>query len=169
MNNTEHQIQTLFGKIYDSSMALKDAKKNSISLLTEAGRNEWAESLSSRLNESFELIGEMAGHATDDTVKLRKLLESSKYKDIFNFVKYGNWVKDQVIAPIDEIYDLLTKNKITLKNTLADLNNQIEKTITPSLQKPLILQRDRIEMQLESFERVMKMLEGYKSRLKIKD
>jgi hypothetical protein len=110
----------------------------------------------------------MAGHATDDTVKLRKLLESSKYKDIFNFVKYGHWVKNQVIAPIDEIYDLLTKNKATLGKTLIDLTNQIEKTISPSLQKPLILQRDRIEMQLESFERVMKMLEGYKEKLDIK-
>jgi hypothetical protein len=75
MNNTEHEIQTLFGKIYDSSIELKDAQKSSISLLTEAGRNEWADNLSSRLSESFELIGEMAGHATDDTVKLRKLLE----------------------------------------------------------------------------------------------
>jgi hypothetical protein len=159
MNNTEHEIQTLFAKIYDSSIELKSAQKNSISLLTEAGRNEWAESLSSRLSESFELIGEMAGHATDDTVKLRKLLESSKYKDIFNFVKYGNWVKNQVISPIDEIYDLLTKHQKTLKSTLTDLESQIEKTSAPSLQNPLILQRDRIEMQLESFDRVMKMLE----------
>jgi hypothetical protein len=169
MSNTEHQIQTLFGKIYDSSMALKDAKKDSISLLTEAGRNEWAESLSSRLSESFELIGEMAGHATDDSVKLRKLLESSKYKDIFNFMKYGNWVKTQVIAPIDEIYELLTSHKKTLEKTLIDLTDQIEKTTSASLQKPLILQKDRIEMQLESFERVIGMFEGYKSKLLIKN
>jgi hypothetical protein len=74
-NNTEHEIQTLFGKIYDSSLWLKDAKKSSVSLLTEAGRNEWAESLSERMNESFELIGEMAGYATDDAVRLRKILE----------------------------------------------------------------------------------------------
>jgi hypothetical protein len=84
-------------------------------------------------------------------------------------VKYGNWVKTQVIAPIDEIYDLLTKNKVTLEKTLTDLTTQIEKTTSPSLQKPLILQKDRIEMQLESFERVMVMLEGYKEKLDTKN
>lgn len=60
LNNTEHEIQTLFGKIYSASIALKDSQYESVSLLTEAGRNEWADSLSARLADSFELIGEMA-------------------------------------------------------------------------------------------------------------
>ena len=87
-NNVEHRIQTLFTEIYESSLGLQEAKKSSISLLTEAGANEWAKSLSNRLKESFELMNERAGLATDDAVELRKLLESSQYKDIFNFVKY---------------------------------------------------------------------------------
>lgn len=165
MNNTEHEMQTLFGKIYESSLTLKWAQKSSVSLLTEAGRNEWAESLSERMNESFELIGEMAGYATDDAVRLRKILENSKYKDIFNFVKYGNWVKNQVIAPIDEIYLLLQQNHAILSASLISIDAQIHDTKTPSLQKPLILQKDRIDMQLDSFERVMKMLEGYRKKL----
>jgi hypothetical protein len=80
-------------------------------------------------------------------------------------VKYGNWVKNQVIAPIDEIYLLLQQNHAILSASLISIDAQIHDTKTPSLQKPLILQKDRIDMQLDSFERVMKMLEGYRKKL----
>jgi hypothetical protein len=183
MHDTEHEIQTLFGRIYDSSLALKSAGKDSISLLTEAGRNEWADSLSSRLADSFALIGEMAGHATDDTISLRKILENSKYKDIFNFVKYGDWVKTQVLTPIEEILLLLTKNHDILTRTIVSLDSQIAgiplqhegvPTIgggvvapDPSLQKPLILQKERFEMQIESITRMIEILQSYQERLKV--
>lgn len=157
-NNTEHQIQTLFGKIYESSLELKSGKKESVSLLTEASQNAWAENLSGKIRDSFELIGEMAENATNDTIKLRKLLESSKYKDIFNFVKYGNWIKTQVIEPIKEILELLEKNKNILEKTVIDLDKQISHTGDPSLQKPLILQKERLILQKENIERIMKML-----------
>jgi hypothetical protein len=164
-NNTEHRIQTLFTEIYESSIELKEAKKSSITLLTEAGANEWAKSLASRLEKSFELINTRARLATDDAVELRKLLESSQYKDIFNFVKYGNWIRTQILAPIDEIYLLLTSHHATLKSTVTSLDTQISTTTEPSLQKPLILQRERIVVQLESMERIMTMLDGYKEKL----
>ncbi len=164
-NNIEHRIQTLFSDIYESSMDLKEAKKSSISLLTEAGANEWAKSLSSRLEESFELMNEHARLATDDAVELRELLESSRYKDIFNFIRYGNFIRNQVLSPIDEIYDLLSKHRHTLEGTISSLDAQISTTHEASLQKPLILQRQRLEMQMESIVRVMEMLEGYKAKL----
>jgi len=164
-NNIEHRIQTLFTEIYESSLELKDAKKSSIALLTEAGSNEWAKSLSSRLEKSFELMNARARLATDDAVELRKLLESSQYRDIFNFVKYGNWIRTQILAPIDEIYLLLDKNHATLENTISSLDTQIAMTSDPSLQKPLILQKERIKIQLESMKRIMVMLEGYKEKL----
>lgn len=166
-NNVEHRIQTLFTEIHESSLWLKEAKKTSISLLTEAGANEWAKSLSSRLEESFELMNDRARLATDDAVELRKLLESSKYNDIFNFVKYGNWIRTQILAPIDEIYLLLTSHRATLESTISSLDMQIATTREPSLQKPLILQKERIEVQLESMKRIITMLEGYKNQLKI--
>lgn len=168
-NNTEHHIQTLFTEIYVSSLGLKSAKKNSISLLTEAGANEWAKNLSSRIEESFGFMNEHARLATDDAVALRRLLESSQYKDIFNFVKYGNWICTEILAPIDEIHSLLEWHSATLEGTIASLDMQISSTQEPSLQKPLILQRERIVMQLGSMKRVITMLEGYKERLAIKN
>lgn len=107
MDNTEHEIQTLFGKIASSSIDLRVSSKESISLLTEAGRNEWKENLSGKIHDSLALLSEIASLTTKDATALRKLLESSKYKDIFNFTKYGNWVKKQIIEPIDDILLLL--------------------------------------------------------------
>lgn len=165
VNNTEHEIQTRFAQIARASIALKSGQKQSVSLLTEAGRGEWIDSLSSRLRDSFAVISEMAGEATDQTVELRTLLENSKYKDIFNFVKYGNWIQGQVISPIEEIIVLLTKNRDTIMSTITALNTQIQETTDPSLQKPLIIQKDRLEMQMESIAPMIEMLEGYKKKL----
>ena len=165
-SNTEHTIQTLFSSIDESSHLIQAAKTDSVSLLTEAGRNDWADSLSSRLTESFELIDTRARMATDDTVALRQLLESSKYRDIFNFVKYGNWIKTQILAPINEIYLLLKKNRAILDTTLSHITSQISETHETSLQKPLILQKERLIMQGASINRTMQMLEGYGEKLK---
>lgn len=93
VNNTEHEIQTRFQSITRASIALKSEQKQSVSLLTDAGRGEWIDNLSSRLRDSFTVISEMAGEATDQTVELRDILESSRYKNIFNFMKYGNWIQ----------------------------------------------------------------------------
>ncbi len=165
VNNIEHEIQTRFKKIITASIALKQAKKESLSLLDEASQNLWKDNLSERLSNSFESINTMASQATNDTVELRKILEASKYKDIFNFTKYGNWTKKQILEPIEEIYLLLSKNHDTIKITMQSLDLQIEKTQDPSLKKPLIIQKERLEIQIQSIERVLKMLDGYKEKL----
>lgn len=118
-NNTEYEIQTFFKKILESSIALKQARKESVSLLDQANQNEWKDNLSGKLSDSFEEINNMASRATDDSIKLRKLLESSKYKDIFNFQKYGNWTKKQILDPIEEILLLLKKNHDILSMTIT--------------------------------------------------
>ena len=165
MSNTEHKIQTLFSDIQDSSDRLNTSKKDTVSLLSDASKNEWKENLSARLGESFELINTIANNTTDKSIKLRKILESSKYKDIFNFVKYGNWVKKQILEPIEEILLLLNKNSDTLRNTIFSLDSQIATTTDPSLQKPLILQQDRLKMQVESFQRNIDLLNSYREKL----
>ena len=168
MNNTEHRIQTLFSDIGLSSDALNSGQEETISLLTAAGQNEWTDNLSGRLAASFELTGELARTATDNTIELRSILESSKYKDIFNWIKYGNWVKKQVLEPIEAILLLLIKNRDTLTRTIASLDTQIQENTDPSLQKPLILQQERFEMQIESITPMIEMLEGYKAKLNSK-
>lgn len=164
-NSTEYKIQNLFSEIDESARELEQEKQNTIALLTDAGQNEWKENLLGKINESTELLGKIAWDATGDTVKLRETLENSKYKDIFNFVKYGNWVKKQILEPIESILLLLGNNHATIKRTIVSLDSQITTTTDPSLQKPLELQRERLLLQKESFERVMGMLIGYKAKL----
>jgi hypothetical protein len=165
VNNTEHEIQTLFHGITRASIALKSEQKQSVSLLTDAGRGEWTDNLSSRIRDSFEVVSEMAGDATDQSVELRDILEKSKYRDIFNFVKYGNWIKNQILSPIEEILALLQKNHDTIEKTLISLESQITLTTDPSLQKPLILQKKRFEMQIESIRPMIEMLQNYQEKL----
>lgn len=164
-SNTEHTIQTLFGEIDESAQKIEIEKENTINLLDEASQNAWQENLLGKINESTKLLGEIAGDATSDTVKLRNILEQSKYKDIFNFVKYGNWVKRQILEPIESILLLLETNHATIEKTIISLDAQISETSDPSLQKPLELQKERLILQKESFERVIGMLEGYKGKL----
>ncbi len=165
MNNTEHKIQTLFSNISDSSDDLKWWQTEAISLLSDAAQNEWQENLSGRIAQSFKLIGKLAGNATDKTVELRNILESSEYKDIFNFVKYGNWVKKQILEPIESILLLLNKNRDTLKKTISSLESQISDISDPSLQKPLMLQKERLIMQVESFNTTIELLKQYQQKL----
>lgn len=164
-SNTEHVIQTLFSKIDTISKQLSSEKWTTISLLDEAYANAWKENLLGKMNTSIELLGSLAGNATDDTIQLRSILESSKYKNIFNFSKYGNWIKIQILEPIESILLLLQKNHDIIGKTILMLDTQISETSDPSLQKPLELQKERLLLQKESFERVMQMLEGYKKKL----
>ena len=165
VNNLEYEIQNLFQKITESSISLKKEKKNTISLLTEAGRNEWAENLKWRIEDSFTVVNAEASNALEKSEKLRVFLEKSKYKNIFNFQKYSSWIRTQILEPIDEIYDLLSSNHEKIIDTHRSIETQISETREPSLKHPLELQRDRLILQEESISRMMKMLEGYREKL----
>ena len=165
INNTEHEIQTLFSKIDSSSLKLGWARKETISLLDEAWRNDWKDNLSKKITNSLTLLSETASLATEDTTKLRALLESSKYKDIFNFVKYRNWTKKQILEPIGEILLLLEKNNDILKRVISEINSQIHNTSDVSLQKTLIFQKERLKIQMENFGTNIKLLQSYKEKL----
>lgn len=164
-NNTEHRIQNLFREINTLSQHLEWEKEKTISLLTEAGRNEWKDNLLTKINTSTELLAKLAGNGVNDTKKLQKILESSRYKDIFNFVKFGWWIKSQILEPIESILLLLRKNHDILGSTLRDINNQISVTKESNLRWPLELQKKRLESQQEQFIRIIKLLEEYQSKL----
>jgi hypothetical protein len=166
-SNTEHKIQTLFGDIQVSSDSLKEWQKTTVTLLSEAWRDEWKENLSGKIWESLELINSLASNATDKSIELRNILESSEYKDIFNFIKYGNWIKTQILEPIDSILNLIKKNHKTLESTITSLDEQILETTEKDLQSPLIMQKDRLIIQVESFSKIEKILHTYKEKLTV--
>ncbi len=165
-NNLEYKVQDLFADIDMKSKRLSDSNDTIIHLLDEAKRNEWKDGLLTKLNDSIEVISSLSSDSVDATRKLRETLESSKYRDIFNFVKYGGWVKTQILEPIESILLLLEKNRDILKSTIVSLENQIIETSDSTLRGPLTLQKDRFEMQVESFERNIGLLESYQLKLK---
>jgi hypothetical protein len=164
-SNTEHRIQTLFWEIQKDSDSLKTWQKNTVTLLNEAWRNEWKENLSGKIWESLEFINSLASNATDNSIKLRKTLESSEYKNIFNFIKYGSWIKTQILEPIQSILDLIQKNKKNLNTTITDIEEQIKVTSESHLRWPLQLQKDRLITQVQSFEKIETMLIWYQEKL----
>lgn len=164
-SNTEYTIQNLFSTLDTKAKKLQATSDSTLTLLDEAGRNEWKENLLGKIDESITLLSDLAGTSTEQSVKLRKILESSKYKDIFNFTKYGHWVKIQILEPIESILLLLSKNHATLEKTIEDLTNQINETTDLSLQGPLILQKDRLELQQESFTKNIELLKQYQEKL----
>lgn len=165
INNIEHKIQTLFGDIQLTSDSLREWQKNTITLLEEASRNEWKENLSGKIWESLELINSLASNATDKSIELRKTLESSQYKDIFNFIKYNSWIKIQILEPIDSILKLIKKNHKIIGWSIKEIEDQILNTTEKHMQAPLNLQKDRLMIQLENFNRIEKILWEYKIKL----
>jgi hypothetical protein len=164
-NDLEHKIQTLFSHIDTNSRSLQENKDKTIALLYEAGQNEWKENLLGKINTSTTLLSELAGAATDDVTSLHRLLISSRYKDIFNFVKYRNWAKKQILEPIESILELLEKNTKIIIETTIGLETQIINTSDPTLKHPLILQKERLEIQLETFRRVIQIFHEYRMKL----
>ena len=94
-------------------------------------------------------------------------------------MKYRNWTKKQILEPIEEILLLLEKNNDILSKTIDSLDIQIapfpswgvsrsdgvDAPGDPSLQKPLILQKERLKIQMENFGTNIKLLQSYKEKL----
>lgn len=167
MNQEEYTIQALFNTLDEKAKKLQTTKETNITLLSEAEQNAWKDNLSGKINDSLTLLSDLAKTSTDESQKLRALLESSKYREVFNFVKYGNWVKKQILEPIESILLLLETNHATIERTIISLDSQISTTTDPSLQKPLVLQKERLILQKKSFERNITLLKSYQEKLTI--
>lgn len=136
--------------------------QENIRFLTEAKNANWTENLSTKINSSFLEINNLALNSTNLSIKLRKKLQNSDYKNIFNFTKYDSWLKKQIILPMENLIEVLEKNEKILKNNIKSIENQILQTQDSSLQKPLELQKIRLENQLEN---ISKMIINLKSQI----
>lgn len=164
-SNTEHTIQTLFSDLDVGSKNLQWECTTSLSLLSEAHENAWKDSLLTRINQSLENISAQASRTTDDSITLRNILESSEYKNIFNFSKYRNWTKKQILDPIESIITLLENNLALLTDTVTSLEWEIHQTKNTPLRNPLELQQQRLNIQISSFKRTLEVLRSYRERL----
>lgn len=133
--------------------------------MTEAKNANWTENLSTKINSSFLEINNLALNSTNLSIKLRKKLQNSDYKNIFNFTKYDSWLKKQIILPMENLIEVLEKNEKILKNNIKSIENQILQTQDSSLQKPLELQKIRLENQLENISKTIINLKSQISKV----
>lgn len=139
--------------------------QENIRFLTEAKNANWTENLSTKINSSFLEINNLALNSTNLSIKLRKKLQNSDYKNIFNFTKYDSWLKKQIILPMENLIEVLEKNEKILKNNIKSIENQILQTQDSSLQKPLELQKIRLENQLENISKTIINLKSQISKV----
>lgn len=133
--------------------------------MTEAKNANWTENLSTKINSSFLEINNLALNSTNLSIKLRKKLQNSDYKNIFNFTKYDSWLKKQIILPMENLIEVLEKNEKILKNNIKSIENQILQIEDSSLQKPLELQKIRLENQLENISKTIINLKSQISKV----
>lgn len=165
-HHTEYAIQSRFQKIDATSTLLKARQESTVSLLTEAGRNEWVNNLSGRINASFAELNTLASISTKNSVELRHMLEQSQYKDIFNFGKYDAWIKRQILEPIDELIAVLGHHENIITEARSALSTQISNTDNPAHRAPLEAQDKRFELQYHEFVKMRTLLESYRHKLR---
>lgn len=155
------KINNLFDDIDKSSDNLIDSK-NKLSLnLNNANQNKWQDWLLNDINSWIQKVNNEADISIRNILKLRKTLENSNYKDIFNFNIYNNWIKKQIVEPLKSILELLSKNKEIIEKTIEELEIQINETKEVSYKNTLEVQKLRLEKQKEEFEKYRVLINSY--------
>lgn len=98
------------------------------------------------------------------------MLETSKYKDIFNFTKYDRWIARQILTPIKELISLLEKTKKILTKSIEALEVQSRKKIGDNFwgssgTQAMQAQKTRLEMQMQQTETLLNTLRSYQQKL----
>lgn len=155
------KINNLFDEIDKSSDNLIDSK-NKLSLnLNNATQSKWQDWLLNEINSWIKKVNNEADVSIKNILKLRKTLENSNYKDIFNFNIYNNWIKKQIVEPLKSILELLSKNKEIIEKTIEELEIQISETKEISYKNTLEVQKLRLEKQKEEFEKYRVLINSY--------
>ena len=166
---TGHEITIIndnFENIDFDSKELIIEKNNLSKLLTDAMNNDWKSSLLTKIKTWIEDINVYASRAIDTSIILKKQIESSKYKEMFNFSIYNSWIKKQIYTPLKQILDLLDKNLKILEKNKTQIEKQILKTSDSSLQWSLTISKTRTQMRIEEIQKHINKISIYINKLK---
>jgi len=158
--HTVLKINGLFSQLDSDSEGIKDEKRNLRQLLSEASENKWQDGLLLKIEDGIKSINTYATDAVESVIDLKHTIEWWKYKEMFSFQVYNNWIKKQIEKPLSDILELLLQNKVILINTRNDIETQIENTKKIDLQSVLDLQLQRVNMQLKDIDTFIPSLES---------
>lgn len=158
-------INNLFIEINESGVKLSERKNDIYDLFQEAIKNEWKDWLLLKINKSLDLVNDELEVSIKSSLKLKKEIKESKYKDILNFTIYNSWLKKQIKEPLVQIKELLSITLDSIKETKKDINIKIKKIKRESLKSALELQKERLENQSDNIEKNILQLDLYLKKL----
>lgn len=157
-------INSLFLNIDKSSNSLENSKLEVKNYLEEAKSNSWEDWLLLKINNSISKINDLAKNTINLSLKLKEEMIKSKYKDIYDFKIYDNWIKKQIYKPLFDIKELLEVNLKILSETIGNLERQIKST-DEICSKPLKLQKIRIDLQIKEVSDNINIIQSYLLKL----
>ena len=166
---TGHQISTInnsFENIDNYSKKLENEKSELIQLLEDAKNNDWKDSLLIKINSGIEVINNQASKAVDQSIDLKKLIEKSKYSEMFNFSIYNSWIKKQILIPLEQIHDLLVQNVSLLETQVWDIDAQLSAELDSSKSGALSMSKTRSIMRSDEIKKHIENMEVFIEKLK---
>lgn len=160
------KINTGFEDIDSYSNSLANEKDNLTKLLNEAINNDWQDSLLININKKLELINKFAWESIESNVELKKNIESSEFKEMFNYATYNSWIKNQILLPLEQIKNLLLKNLEILNKQNKDIDEQLKNESDPSKSWPILASKRRVEMRIEEINIHISKMDLYINKLK---
>lgn len=160
------KINTGFENIDNYSNSLANEKDNLTKLLNEAINNDWQDSLLTNINKKLDSINKYALDSINTNVELKKDIESSEFKEMFNYATYNSWIKNQILLPLEQIKTLLLKNLEILNNQNKDIDEQLKDQTDPSKSGPILASKRRVEMRIEEINIHISKMDLYINKLK---
>lgn len=164
--NTVLKINELFGKLDIASEDIKSEKKSLAHLLSEAQKNEWKDGLLLEINSGIRNINTTAQSAVVSVLELRNIINESRYKEMFSFGVYNDWIKKQIARPLKQIKELLENNLLILQNSRDEIHQKLQHNHQIEHTSALELSLQRVEMQLRETNQFLPMLEESLQKLK---
>lgn len=164
-----HKITSInkhFEDIDTYSKSLVKEKNELTTLLNNAISNDWKDWLLTHINTWLENINQNADKSINTNIKLKEEINNSEYKEMFNFSIYNSWIKRQILTPLEQISELLSKNLNILSNRKQSIEKQILETTDPSLKWPLVASKTRVEMKIVEIQKHLEKINIYIDKLK---
>lgn len=168
------KIWFFFYKIKNKDLVFLDESSKQIENIAESIKNEskniktylknWEYS---SIGKSFETLWELVNKGNSLWIRINeKFTNLEKIKDIFDLSMFQNWMKKEIHSPFDRLVKLLTESKNLNIQTTVNLESLIEKENESSLKNPLILQKERLEIQKQELEKFENLIQWYLLKLK---
>lgn len=158
-------INNDFENINIYSQKLQREKENLSTNLLWAQKNEWTKQLQNNIHSGITSINAAAQSAIKTSQDLKKHIEQSKYREMFEFHIYNWWIKKQILTPLVEIKILLESSLASISHKEQEIIQQINNTSDMSYISVLTATRKRSEMRRKEIQKNIEHISIYINKL----